>query len=233
MIPGLDWAGPSWLAGSGMDDGAPDGRSACPHCGKDIPLFNSHGGALLAERSNLPLLASLPIEPEVVRLGDIGMLAGLDPSETSFAKEFNKMADRISQIHEAAPPVSTPEAQGAKGENTSQAESLIFAVPTAEGKLCAHFGHCDQFALVQTENGKIQGTSMHTPPPHEPGVLPNWLHQQGAKVIIAGGMGARAQQIFNEKGIQVVTGAPVDSPEALVSQYLANMLATGENLCDH
>jgi predicted Fe-Mo cluster-binding NifX family protein len=110
---------------------------------------------------------------------------------------------------------------------------MVFAVPTAQGKLCAHFGHCDQFALVETENGKIQNTSMHTPPPHEPGVLPKWLHEQGANVIIAGGMGARAQQIFTENDIKVVTGAPVDSPEVLVSQYLSNNLTTGDNLCDH
>ena len=99
--------------------------------------------------------------------------------------------------------------------------------------MCAHFGHCDQFALVETENGKIQGTSMHTPPPHEPGVLPSWLHQQGANVIIAGGMGAKAQQLFSQNGIRVITGAPVDSPEALVNKYLSDSLATGDNLCDH
>ena len=206
---------------------------SCPHCGRDIDLFKAHGGELLANKSKLPLLASLPIEPEVVKLGDEGRLAELYDLEISYTKEFNKMADRISRSDETQAPSSPVQGRGPGEAMVARGESLIFAVPTAEGKLCAHFGHCDQFALVETENGKIQGTSMHTPPPHEPGVLPNWLHQQGARVIIAGGMGARAQQIFTEKGIRVITGAPVDSPEALVSLYLENSLATGDNLCDH
>ena len=110
---------------------------------------------------------------------------------------------------------------------------IIFAIPLAEGKLCSHFGHCEQFALIETENGQIQGQSTHTPPPHEPGVLPKWLHEMGANVIIAGGMGSRAQGLFNENGIKVVTGAPADTPESLVHQYLTENLVTGANVCDH
>ncbi len=202
---------------------------SCPHCGEQIALFKDHGGAMLAEKSNLPLLASLPIEPEVVRLGDSGGLASLSDQHLSYTKEFDTMVDQIMKSDGAD---SKSDSVGLE-ERSARPDSIVFAVPTAEGKLCAHFGHCDQFALVETENGKIQGTSMHTPPPHEPGVLPNWLHQQGANVIIAGGMGARAQQIFSENGIKVVTGASVDFPEALVTQYLSNTLATGDNLCDH
>jgi ATP-binding protein involved in chromosome partitioning len=112
-------------------------------------------------------------------------------------------------------------------------DRIIFAVPVAGGKLSAHFGHCEQFALIETENGEIKGKSMHVPPPHEPGVLPKWLHDKGAHVIIAGGMGTRAQQLFNENGIKVVIGAQSDVPEVLVHQYLSNNLMTGENICDH
>ena len=71
------------------------------------------------------------------------------------------------------------------------------------------------------------------PPPHEPGVLPRWLHQQGTNVIIAGGMGARALELFAENGIKVMTGAPSLAPEELVQQYLDSTLQTGFNMCDH
>ena len=110
---------------------------------------------------------------------------------------------------------------------------MKFAIPLADGKLTAHFGHCQEFALVEVEGTEIKKTETLVPPPHEPGVLPNWLHQLGADVIIAGGMGSRAQQIFNENGIRVITGAQVDSPESLVNQYLSGSLATGANVCDH
>ena len=80
---------------------------------------------------------------------------------------------------------------------------------------------------------KVAGKQMLTPPPHEPGVLPRWLHEQGANVIIAGGMGQRAQSLFAENGIKVVVGAPAEAPEELVSQYLAGTLVSGANVCDH
>jgi len=104
---------------------------------------------------------------------------------------------------------------------------MKFAIPLAEGKLTAHFGHCQEFALVDVEDNKIKNT------PHEPGVLPRWLHQQGADIIIAGGMGARAMDLFAQNGIKVLTGAPSLAPEELVQQYLDNSLQTGANVCDH
>ena len=109
------------------------------------------------------------------------------------------------------------------------------AIPLADGKLCAHFGHCQQFALmdVDEKTKKITGTQMLTPPPHEPGVLPRWLHEQGANTIIAGGMGQRAQQLFSDNGIKVVVVADAETPEKLVEDYLAGTLQAGTNLCDH
>ena len=110
---------------------------------------------------------------------------------------------------------------------------MKFAIPLADGKLTAHFGHCQEFALIDVEDKQIKNKEFLVPPPHEPGVLPKWLHEQGADVIIAGGMGARAQELFNENGIKVVVGAPQDIPEALVNQYLSDNLVTGSNICDH
>lgn len=110
---------------------------------------------------------------------------------------------------------------------------MKFAVPLAEGKLAAHFGHCQEFALIEVENNSILNKEILIPPPHEPGVLPKWLHEQGANIVIAGGMGARAIGLFSENNIKVLTGAPVLPPEELVTQYLQNTLTTGQNLCDH
>jgi predicted Fe-Mo cluster-binding NifX family protein len=99
--------------------------------------------------------------------------------------------------------------------------------------LCAHFGHSEKFAIVDTENGRVKSKEFHTPPPHEPGVLPRWLHELGVNVIIAGGMGRRALDLFRENGIKVIVGAPGDEPESLVQTYFKGTLVTGDNLCDH
>jgi len=110
---------------------------------------------------------------------------------------------------------------------------MKFAIPLAEGKLTAHFGHCQEFALVEVEGNVIKNKETLVPPPHEPGVLPKWLHDQGANVIIAGGMGARALDLFAQNDIKVIVGASALSPEELVKQYLDNTLQTGGNVCDH
>ena len=110
---------------------------------------------------------------------------------------------------------------------------MKIAIPMANGRLTAHFGHCQEFALVEIEGNEISKKEMLVPPPHEPGVLPNWLHELGADVIIAGGMGQRAVGLFQERGIKVVTGAPALTPEEIVNSYLNNTLMTGSNLCDH
>lgn len=112
---------------------------------------------------------------------------------------------------------------------------MRIAIPLADGKLSAHFGHCERFALldVDPQAKAIQAREEVVPPPHEPGLLPRWLAEHGAKLIIAGGMGGRAQQLFAQNGIQVVVGAPADTPEELVAAYLGGTLKAGENLCDH
>ena len=113
--------------------------------------------------------------------------------------------------------------------------AFIIAMPVAGGQLCMHFGHCEQFALhdVDTANKEILNSRQLTPPPHEPGLLPRWLHDQGVNLIIAGGMGQRAQDIFAENDIQVIVGAPAEPPENIVRSYLDGKLQSGENICDH
>jgi ATP-binding protein involved in chromosome partitioning len=72
-----------------------------------------------------------------------------------------------------------------------------------------------------------------TAPPHEPGLLPGWLAKQGVNLIIAGGMGSRAQGLFQQNRIGVVTGAMESDPEKAVLSYLNGTLTTGSNVCDH
>lgn len=112
---------------------------------------------------------------------------------------------------------------------------MIIALPTVDNKLCMHFGHCEVFTFlkIDEENKEIIETKQMTPPPHEPGILPPWVAEQGAKIVIAGGMGVKAQQLFENQGVKVIVGAPSESPEKLVKDYLNGILKTGENACSH
>jgi len=112
---------------------------------------------------------------------------------------------------------------------------MRIAIPLANGKLSLHFGHCENFALIDAdpENKSIIKHDIIDAPPHQPGLLPVWLADKGATVIIAGGMGQRAQSLFEQQGIRVVVGAPSQTPEEIVGHYLGGTLQVGTNVCDH
>lgn len=133
---------------------------------------------------------------------------------------------------------------------------LKFAIPTIDKKLCAHFGRCNEFAIIdvhpvrnsatkqnapdkyretsnRVENNKITNTQFVKPPYHEPGVFPEWLHEQGVTHIISAGMGRKAQALFEENNIEVCIGAEAKTPEELVTDFVNNNLIVGENLCEH
>ncbi len=109
----------------------------------------------------------------------------------------------------------------------------IFAIPTINKKLCAHFGHCENFALVETRDDQIIKVDYVHPPEHQPGTYPKFLASKGVQVIIAGGLGVKAQELFTQNNIEVFIGINSDSPEKLVEQYLQDQLQSGQNLCDH
>jgi ATP-binding protein involved in chromosome partitioning len=110
-----------------------------------------------------------------------------------------------------------------------------YAVPVSNGRLAAHFGHCEQFALIDVDETTkaIVGKELVASPGHQPGLLPAWLAEEGVATVIAGGMGSRAQALFRDSRINVVVGAGAEDPEQLVLDYLRGALATGDNICDH
>jgi Mrp family chromosome partitioning ATPase len=67
----------------------------CPHCGEIIDVFKARGGKETAQKENLRLLATLPLELEVVKEGDAGDISLLDNQGLLIAREFNKMVDEI------------------------------------------------------------------------------------------------------------------------------------------
>ncbi len=109
----------------------------------------------------------------------------------------------------------------------------LYAIPTANGVLCSHFGHCEKFAVVKTENNEIISTEMVEPPAHQPGIYPKFLADIGVKTVIAGGMGQRAQDLFHQNGIETFVGVEPGSPEELVKRHLTGNMQSGDNLCDH
>ena len=110
---------------------------------------------------------------------------------------------------------------------------MKFAIPTLNGQLTAHFGHCEKFAVVETDGKSVLNQELVNPPVHQPGVYPAFLAGLGVNVIIAGGMGQKAQDLFRQNNIEVCVGVNPGEPADLVKEYLESKLVTGQNLCDH
>lgn len=107
---------------------------------------------------------------------------------------------------------------------------MKIAVASEKAMVTEHFGHCENFNIYEVEKGKIIQTTSVPNPGHKPGYLPNFLNDMGVKVIISGGMGGGAVDIFNEKGIEVITGAQ-GYAETAVKKYLNGELKSTGSIC--
>lgn len=110
---------------------------------------------------------------------------------------------------------------------------MKIVIPSADGRLCGHFGHCEYFTFVDVEPENKEILSIENKVP-EDGIScqsASWIASQGANVILAGGMGGRPMAIFAQNGVKVVAGCPELEVKEIVEQYMNGTLATGENSC--
>ena len=107
---------------------------------------------------------------------------------------------------------------------------MKIAVASEKGMVTQHFGHCESFNIFRVENKKIHENESIPNPGHRPGFLPGFLHGIGVHVIIAGGMGGAAIDLFNEKGMEVITGAEGSATD-VVNRYLDGSLKSTGTVC--
>ena len=103
-----------------------------------------------------------------------------------------------------------------------------------DGQVSGHFGRCPYYTLVDVEDGKVQNVAVVENPfysNHQPGQVPAFVHSQNANVIIAGGMGPMAINLFNSYGIEVVTGY-MGTVKNVLEAYLKGE-AKGASGCGH
>jgi len=202
---------------------------ACPKCREVTDIFKTGGGKRMAADMRVPFLGRIPLDPVIGNACDAGKPFVYHYSQTATAKAMEQFIIPILALSETAPRTET-------NKNSQNEEDIMrIAIPVANGQLSMHFGHCEKFAIIDVDpkTKTILKQEEMAAPEHQPGLLPKWLAEHGAQVIIAGGMGSRAQTLFAENRIKVVVGAPGAPPERLVTAYLDGTLMTGENVCDH
>lgn len=205
----------------------------CPHCGERTDLFKSGGGEEMANDMKVPYLGAVPFDPAVVLAADQGEPFIVKHPETETGKIFAALVAPLLSLKkkEVASPSSD---RGSRTLVTNDSGTMKIALPVDGGRVSGHFGHAEKFAIFEVDcsSNAITGSSEAVPPPHEEGVLPEWLRDQGVSLIIAGGLGRKAKQLFGDMGIDVLTGAPPDEPASVIRSHLDGKLKSGGNVCD-
>lgn len=94
-----------------------------------------------------------------------------------------------------------------------------------------HFGHCEGFAIYELENNLVKSKHFLSNPGHQPGFLPRYLYEQGINIIISGGIGGGAIQLFNEKGIEIITGVSGNIDD-IINNFIKGDLQSSQSICD-
>ena len=107
---------------------------------------------------------------------------------------------------------------------------MKIAISTEGDYVSAHFGRCPSFTILEIKNGEITGKEIINNPGHHPGFLPQFFNEKGVECIIAGGMGMKAVDLFNQYNIKQIVGI-TGRIEDTISQILSGTLKGGESLC--
>ncbi|MBN2222496.1 MAG: P-loop NTPase [Vallitaleaceae bacterium] len=179
----------------------------CPDNGKKYHVFGESKIQEVAAAYGIPVLAQLPITPDFAQMVDQGRIEDYRGSEM---KEAVKRVQKLMKV---------------EGEKT-----MKIAVASDQEMVTGHFGHCEGFHIYEVDGDQIIGTHFVPNPGHKPGFLPNFLNDMGVEVIISGGMGGGAIDIFNEKDIEVVIGAQ-GTALSNVEKYLQGELQSTGSVC--
>jgi Mrp family chromosome partitioning ATPase/predicted Fe-Mo cluster-binding NifX family protein len=182
----------------------------CPDCDKSYNIFGDSHLEKIAEEHGLEILAKLPIEPKIAAACDKGMIELFD------GQWFDKTAEILEKD------------EISEGDNVKN--KIKIAVASENEMVTEHFGHCETFNVFETENNQITKSEIIANPGHKPGYLPNFLNDIGVNVVVSGGMGSGAIDIFNEKGIEVIVGAKGLAKD-VVEQYLKGALKSTGSVC--
>ena len=107
---------------------------------------------------------------------------------------------------------------------------MLVAIATDGGYVSPHFGRCQDYTMVEVVDGGVVKKEMVANPGHAPGAIPQFLHKHGIERIVCGGIGARATELFDHYGIEVLAGVAGTVDETV--RKLANeTLSGGESLC--
>lgn len=110
---------------------------------------------------------------------------------------------------------------------------MKIAIASEEKYVSGHFGHCEGFTMYNLEGKKVIKKEFVPNPGHKPGYLPVFLKENNVNVIIAGGMGATAQELFKENNIEVIVGVEGICDDVIENFINSELKSTGSVCTEH
>jgi ATP-binding protein involved in chromosome partitioning len=211
---------------------------ACPECGHKIDLFKTGGGEKAALELDVPFLGRIPITPKMVEAGDTGKpLVVKDPNDPA-ALALMEIA-RAMEKNWGDGSKAIAARQDEIQKQTSRSSNMHIAIAAEDdkgldGQVSMHFGRCPYYVMAEVKDGKVIGSRVEKNEHfgnHQPGQMPVYIRDLGANVILAGGMGPRAVDMFHSFGIEVATGA-VGNVGKVLDAYLRDEIK-GIVPCEH
>ena len=101
---------------------------------------------------------------------------------------------------------------------------------STDGELVApHFGRCPVFTIADIEGDTVSREVVQNPG-HQPGLVPQFLHERGVECVVCSGMGMRARALFDELGIRAIMGV-TGTVDEVIEKLKNGTLEGGESLC--
>lgn len=104
------------------------------------------------------------------------------------------------------------------------------AIATDSGMVAQHFGRCPNYTIFDLDGEKISNKLEISNPGHRTGYIPKYLHEQNVNVIISGGMGRRAIDLFDQYNIEPIVGV-IGTIDNCIKEIVSGTLKGGESLC--
>lgn len=108
------------------------------------------------------------------------------------------------------------------------------AIPTRDGHVDDHFGHCHHYTIFTIEDRNIIAQE-ELPSPEGCGCksgIAAVLAQMGVEVMLVGNMGQGAKNVLEKHGIRVIRGCagPI---ETLIKSFILGFVFDSGEVCDH
>ncbi|MBO5832514.1 MAG: NifB/NifX family molybdenum-iron cluster-binding protein [Alistipes sp.] len=111
---------------------------------------------------------------------------------------------------------------------------MKIAVPTRDGVIDDHFGHCAYYTIFEIENNEIVNSSRLESPQGcgcKSGIAAD-MEAMGISVMLAGNMGEGAKNKLESHNIKVVRGCR-GNIEMVVRAYLIGLIKDSGEGCSH